>query len=136
MLFNRNLMIFEILQPPAAFSGLSMRPECVGGRGSAPNPAGGVYSLQLTVLPDALVGGEGAAARCPLPKNSSPAVGLNLPPLRNSFHRHCNVIYFDVTEKRKRLYTIIIIVALYEKFGRCSERNPRISVIFNDPTLI
>ena len=40
-----------------------------GGRGSAPDPAGGAYS----VPPDPLAGGEGAG--CPLPKNPTPALG-------------------------------------------------------------
>ena len=39
------------------------------GWGSAPDPAGGAYSAP----PDSLAGGEGA--RCPLPKNPTPALG-------------------------------------------------------------
>jgi len=38
-----------------------MRPKCVCGRGSAPNPTGGAYSAP----PDPLAGGEGAAAASP-----------------------------------------------------------------------
>ena len=41
----------------------------LGGRGSAPDSAGGAYSAP----PDPLAGGEGAD--CPLPKNPIPAVG-------------------------------------------------------------
>ena len=40
-----------------------------GGRGSAPDPAGGAYSAP----PEPLAGGDGAG--CPLPNNSIPALG-------------------------------------------------------------
>ena len=72
---------FRYLQPPAAFSGLSMRPECVCGLGSAQNPG------KLTALPRHPSWWGGAR---PVPKNPSPlsAFGLDLPPLLNSFRRH------------------------------------------------
>jgi len=41
----------------------------LGGRGSAPDPTGEAYNAP----PDLLAGGEGAG--CPLPKNTTPAVG-------------------------------------------------------------
>jgi len=41
----------------------------LGGRGSAPDPAGETYNAP----PDSVAGGEGAG--CPLPKNTIPAVG-------------------------------------------------------------
>jgi len=42
----------------------------LGGRGSAPNPAGGAHSAP----PDSLAGGEGGLL--PLPKNPTPVLGL------------------------------------------------------------
>jgi len=47
-----------------------------GGRGSAPDPAGGAYSAPqraYSAPPDPLARGERAG--CPLPKNLTPAVG-------------------------------------------------------------
>jgi len=41
----------------------------LGGRGSAPDPAGKAYNAP----PDPLAGGEGAG--CRLPKNTTPALG-------------------------------------------------------------
>jgi len=42
----------------------------LGGRGSAPNPAGGAYSAPQTPY---IAGGDGAG--CPLPKNPIPPLG-------------------------------------------------------------
>jgi len=58
------------LQPLDAFYGILMRPKCISGRGSARNPAEGVYSGP----PDSfLAGGEGLAAP---PQEPLPDLGL------------------------------------------------------------
>jgi len=52
-----------------AFLSTSNVVKSLGGRGFAPDPVGEAYNAP----PDLLAGGEGAG--CPLPKNTTPALG-------------------------------------------------------------
>ena len=77
-----------------------LRPKCVCGRGSAPDPAGGAYSAP----PYPLAGGEGA--RCPLPKNPTPALASR--PLGPRAERsHCS--HFTKRPLRRTRYDELLV---------------------------